>query len=241
MTGKGRPPRATTVALLPVVVVLGLLVLVWAAATGPVRLFGPAAERSVTLTPPRTAPSPTASQSSGMPTYRELTKGVRPTWDGSWVRELVLYALLIAVVLGVLAALRSMWRHRWRPPERPAAVEVDVVTGDALAAAIEEDADAQLEAVDRGGPRDGIVACWVRLEEIVAAAGLTPRRSETSAELVKRLLVALDLDPRAIGRLAVLYREARFSEHHLGEDRRAEARSALRALHEDLRSRGRVA
>ena len=93
--------------------------------------------------------------------------------------------------------------------------------------------------MDRGGPRDGIVACWVRLEEIVAAAGLAPRRSETSAELVTRLLMALDLDPRAIGRLAALYREARFSEHHLGEDRRAEARSALRALHEDLRSRGR--
>ena len=70
-------------ALLPVAVVLGLLVLVWAATTGPVRLFGPAAERSVTVTPPRTTRSPTADQSSGLPTYARSPRGVRPTADGS--------------------------------------------------------------------------------------------------------------------------------------------------------------
>jgi hypothetical protein len=48
------------------------------------------------------------------------------------------------------------------------------------------------------------------------------------------VLHALDLDPHAIGELARLYREARFSEHELGEDVRARAREALRLLERDL-------
>jgi hypothetical protein len=48
------------------------------------------------------------------------------------------------------------------------------------------------------------------------------------------VLHALDLDPRAIERLARLYREARFSRHPLGEDARAQAAAALEALHADL-------
>ena len=73
------------------------------------------------------------------------------------------------------------------------------------------------------------MACWLRLEEVVAEAGVPPRRSETSAEFVVRVLHSLDLDPRAIGALAALYREARFSEHELGEDARTAARAALAA------------
>jgi hypothetical protein len=67
-----------------------------------------------------------------------------------------------------------------------------------------------------------------------------PRRSETSAEFVVRTLRAIDVDPRPIGALAALYREARFSDHELGEARRTAAREALQALHEELRGRGAV-
>jgi hypothetical protein len=240
VTGTGRTPRAAVVALLPPAVAACVLVLLWAATTGPVRVFGPGSDDAVSATPPSTTPSPTADEAGDLPTYRDLTRDVRPTWDGSWVGELLLYTLLIGLALGALVLLRRLWRHRWRPPQRPTVVGDDVVTVDALATALEEDADAQLDAVAEGGPRDGIVACWLRLEEIAAAAGHAARPSETSAELVTRLLVDLDLDPRPIGRLAALYREARFSEHRLGEDSRAEARSALRALHDELRARGRV-
>jgi hypothetical protein len=47
-------------------------------------------------------------------------------------------------------------------------------------------------------------------------------------------LHTLDLDPRAIGELSHLYREARFSEHELDETARTTARSALQQLHSDL-------
>ncbi len=82
------------------------------------------------------------------------------------------------------------------------------------------------------------MACWLRLEESVAACGVTPRPAETSTELVTRVLRSLDVDPRSVATLARLYREARFSDHVLGEDGRDQARAALRTLSEDLASAG---
>jgi hypothetical protein len=76
----------------------------------------------------------------------------------------------------------------------------------------------------------------LRLEEAVAAAGVRPGVAETSTELVSRVLHSLDVDPRAVATLAALYREARFSEHPMGEDARAAARASLTRLHEDLRA-----
>ena len=74
----------------------------------------------------------------------------------------------------------------------------------------------------------------------MAAAGLPRSRHETSAEFVVRVLHRLDLDPRAIGELAALYREARFSDHQLGEEARERARAALERLHADLPAAGSV-
>ncbi|MGA9748583.1 MAG: DUF4129 domain-containing protein, partial [Nocardioides sp.] len=85
-----------------------------------------------------------------------------------------------------------------------------------------------------GSPRNGIVACWARLEDAVADAGVPRNRHETSAEFTVRVLHVLDLDPRAIGDLARLYREARFSEHELAESARDDARDALARLQSDL-------
>jgi len=229
------------VALLPTVVVLGLLVLVWAASTGPVRILG-----SSTAAPPSGRPPPSASASaspsdtSGPLTFRDVTKGVEPTWDLSWVGELLGYAFLIGVALAVFLLARWLWVHRWHAPDRPVDASFEVLPSTALRDALHDDAQAQLDAVESGGPRDGIVACWLRLEEIVSSAGLPPRRSETSAEFVARVLGRLELDPRVVEALAELYREARFSEHHMGETSRTAARSALLLLHDDLRSRGAV-
>jgi hypothetical protein len=215
-------------------VVLGLLLLVWAATTGPVGMFS-ASGRTRDFTPP---PQPTlsASPSEGPGNLRELTRDVRPSFDLSWVGDLIAWALLIGVCGAAALAGRWLWHRRWRPPPKPVEVDFDVLP-DRVGDALRDDAPTQLAAVAEGDPRNGIVACWLRLEEVVAAAGHPRRRSETSSELVVRVLHSLDLDPRAIGTLAALYREARFSEHHLGEDARTTAESALRTLHEDLRPR----
>ncbi len=92
--------------------------------------------------------------------------------------------------------------------------------------------------LDLGTPRGAIIDAWLALEEGAAAAGVTPRPSETPAELVIRIIDELDADSRAAGQLSRLYRRARFSSHEIEEADRAAARVALAALESSLRAAG---
>ena len=234
VTGRERRPPVVPTALLPAGVVLGLLVLVWAATTGPVRMLHDSGRRYV-FQPPPPPPSPSdADPTTG--NLREVTKDIRPLADLSWLGDLIATAVLLLFCVAVFLGLRWLWLHRWHPPEQPEEVAFDVLPG-RVAESISRDRDAQLEAVTEGSPRNGIVACWLRLQASVQEAGVPPRPSDTAAEFVQRTLRSLDLDPRAIASLASLYREARFSEHPVGEDARAAARTALETLHADLASR----
>ena len=58
--------------------------------------------------------------------------------------------------------------------------------------------------------------------------------SRTPTELVAEVLGGFNVDPAAIERLAALYREARFSEHPIGEEQREAAREALQTVREGL-------
>ena len=49
-----------------------------------------------------------------------------------------------------------------------------------------------------------------------------------------RVLDLVDADQPAVSRLGALYREARFSEHALTEEHRAEAVAALDAIHRTI-------
>jgi hypothetical protein len=238
VTGKRGHPRIAPAALLPAGVVLALVVLAWAAATGPVRLASPSGRVRDVASPPPSSASPSDGTDPG--NLREVTRDVRPRFDLSWLGDLLIYALLVGLCVAVFLGARRLWLHRWHPPEKPAVVEFEVLPQVSVQEALRADADAQLTAVGEGSVRNGIVGCWLRLEQIVADAGYPRSPAETSSEFVVRVLKSLDLDPRAAATLAALYREARFSEHRLGEDKRTAARSALQALHDDLRVRGAV-
>lgn len=212
-----------------------LLLLVLAATTGPVGVMTASGRRFVF--------HPHALQHhvprSRLPqNAKQLTRNVPQTLDLSWLGTLIAWVIVVTVCLAGFFAARYLWRNRWRAPARPVEVDFDVLPEDAVAEALREDAEGQLAAVRHGTPADGIVRCWLRLEEAITGAGLPPRRSETSAEFTVRVLRALDIDPRAIGTLARLYREARFSEHQLDETARAAAVSALERLHRDLNQLG---
>lgn len=169
-----------------------------------------------------------------MPTYQQLTRHVHSVLDLSWIGDLLGWVALMVLVLGTFVALRHLWRHRWHSPARPVSTDAQPLPDHELAEALGRDVGDQLAMVERGGPRDAIVACWAHLEEAVTAYGVPARVSETSSELVTRVLHGLDVDPRAVADLAELYREARFSQHPMGEEHRLGARTALRALRADL-------
>ena len=102
---------------------------------------------------------------------------------------------------------------------------------------IVRDADQQLALLREGSPRNGIVACWHRFEVQAEAVGIGREPWETSAEFTLRVLDLVSADEHAVAELAVLYREARFSDHDLGEPVRSSAVDALERIHRGLGAR----
>lgn len=210
-------------------IALGLLL--WVTNSRSIRVMGPPKDpfnlpRATlrTQTPP---PAPTG------------TPPPRPSIDMSQVHHgttvLGLLFTVVAVLVGVIvvaAVAYYVYRLVRFRQERPRAAGFDTLPD--VAASVVDDAEAQLAALATGEPRNAIVACWLRLEEVVAGAGLPRRPSETSAQFTTRVLGSLHVDADALQELARLYRVARFSTHDLGEPDRDHAVTLLRRVHDDL-------
>jgi hypothetical protein len=212
-------------------VALAVLLLCWAAAAGPASLV---ADRDGGLRRPPAELTESPSESDSW-APGERPPRTRSGVDLSWLGTLLIWAAGIAVVTLVGLALRAAWRVRWRRPSRPEELDFETLEDTALVRqALRRDAPRLAASLDQGAPADGIVGCWLSLERSVADAGVPRARWETSGEYAVRVLHALDLDPRAVGGLAALYREARFSDHPLGEDARAAARRHLNRIAAEL-------
>ncbi|GAA5156511.1 hypothetical protein GCM10023340_44610 [Nocardioides marinquilinus] len=223
---------------------LVLLLAVWAASTGP---GDPLPGEGVQ--PARVTPSETEQTSAPV----EVDEGGEEPDDEGSLNTLmsivlgVIGAAMLASVLWLLLAVRPQLRRERRRRARTqqdhtlGADDADVVR--AVGAALADDAEEQLRALEEGSPRNGIVACWHRFEVRAAAVGVAREPWETSSEFTMRLLDLVAADDRAVGRLALRYREARFSDHPVTEADRGEARDALTVVQEGLRARpsGRVA
>ncbi|HYH73482.1 MAG TPA: DUF4129 domain-containing protein [Nocardioides sp.] len=161
-----------------------------------------------------------------------------------WVK--VLTWTFLTAVLGAMLALvvyvAMLARDRWRRPARQAAREqVEFTTLDEpgrLVEAISEDASEQDDLLREGDPRNAIVAAWLRFEVQGDVAGVGRRSWETSSEYAIRILDLVSADSGAVNRLAGLYREARFSDHSITEEHRAEALAALTGIRRSLGVRG---
>ena len=240
----GRRAPTTAVAAMAGVVLLVTLLMTWAATSGPGEVLagdGPSAQ-PLTQTP--TAP-PGRRSTAPAPQARDTTP---PNGGLVTVIKAVVAVLLVVVVLLALGALALLLRWLWerwelrrRPPPPPPAVDFDVVGAPArVAEALARDAGAQRAALLGGSVRNGIVECWRRFEERAGAVGVVREEWETSSEFVLRVLDLADADSRPVARLAALYREARFSDHPLGEVERAEALAALEEIHRGLAHAARV-
>ena len=213
---------------------VAVVLLLWVSSVGPVRLLGaPRAPFGLPKAPRPAVPTghlPTPKGSAPPQPTIDFSQGAEaPGWFSLLIKALVV--LLIAVV--VLALLRYVLALLRARAERAPDTGFDVLPQGP--AAVVDDAEAQLAALGTGSPRNAIVACWLRLEDAVAEAGMPRRPSETSAELTARVLRQWSVDADAIADLAGLYREARFSRHEMTEPSRTAAVEALRRLHADLR------
>ena len=83
--------------------------------------------------------------------------------------------------------------------------------------------------------RNGIVACWVLLEETAAEVGVTtPARPRPPPSSWCASCTRSTSTRARSARLAGLYHEARFSTHPLPADARSRAEQALAGIHADL-------
>lgn len=141
-------------------------------------------------------------------------------------------ALLLTVVVLAIRVIRR--RRRAAPPESAREAPDRALLTDRRAAR-------QARMVREGSPREAIIATWLDLERLVAAAGVPRRPSETSSELVVRVLDDREVPAAALTDLAALFREARFSTHEPTEALRERAAGDLDAVHAALGARGRGA
>ncbi|MDF1602997.1 DUF4129 domain-containing protein [Nocardioides sp. YIM 152315] len=235
--------RAGTVAvtLVSVGVVLAVLLVTWAASIGPHDVLRGEGWQPETTVSPTPADGAATAQAQPDPDDAETV----PHNEG------LLHVL--ALVLNVAAAVLAAWllvrltrwtrrarRERRRRIARQRALggaEFDVMEpGAAVARDLLADADAQRDLLSGGTPRNAVVACWHRFEVTAAAAGIERKPWETSSEYTLRILDLVAADTAAVGRLAGLYREARFSEHDLSEDDRSAALAALDEVHRTIRA-----
>ena len=158
------------------------------------------------------------------------TTGLARVW---WVLGGIALALLLAVVV-VLAIRVIRRRRRAAPPESARTAPGRALLTDRRAAH-------QARMLREGSPREAIIAAWLDLERLVAAAGVPRRPSETSSELVVRVLDDREVPAAALTDLAALFREARFSTHEPTEALRERAAGDLDAVHAALGARGRRA
>lgn len=168
---------------------------------------------------------------------QDVDGGGQGAGGGSFVELLLRLALVVAMLVGavivlvtVLRVLRQLkFSRRARRPE----VRWDIAepTGHEELAEV---VDAGLRALQTGVVADAIIACWVKLEEAAAGAGVERDPAETAAELTARVLHRHDVTVDSIATLLDLYREARYSEHGMGDESRAVAQAALARVRADL-------
>lgn len=233
--------RTVITAIVSVAALAVAAVLVWAATTGPVGVVGEL---------PRSQPGTVQLDDNNDKPAREKEPAddsdanepgdTLGSPDVHWLADLFTFLLLLGAVWVAVLALRQLMAQLVRddPEQEP---DVDVgVTADAESAreAMTRDRERHEEALAAADIRNGIVACWVLLEEAAAEAGFPRRPSETPTEFVVHVLHSLDVDPRPVAELAGLYHEARFSSHRLSDSSRARAEAALAGIHSGLSAVG---
>lgn len=162
-----------------------------------------------------------------------------PGWIGT--AALVLFGLVIIAGVGLVGwtLIGGAGRRATRAlPNQVARPATGRTTDDVVAAL-----DAGLVELDDRDtdPRTAVIACWVRLEEAAANAGVPRHAGDTPTDLVTRLLrsdppagVPAIVSADVLAAFAGVYREARYATHPVDERMRSQARSALQRLRAEL-------
>lgn len=225
--GPARRPLAVLGAIL--LLVVGALVLVIAAAHVTPTGYAPVRAQDVHVAPGVPLPLPTLP--SLPPRHHD-----HPSNSQGALALLAIIGLCLAIAAAVLSVIiHSVHMPRLRRRERAAyqlAPESMLGVAEQMTAAVESG----MGELDAERPvRDSIIACWQRLRVSAADAGIAPVPSDTPEQAINRVLAASGARAEPLAALAELYREARFSRHAMDGAAVTAARDALGAILADLR------
>ncbi|MEU7997101.1 DUF4129 domain-containing protein [Micromonospora sp. NPDC049060] len=169
----------------------------------------------------------------------QATQASIPQWIAT--AAIVLLGLAILVVFGYLTwtLVRGAIRRTTRALPAQRSRRTPEGTAREVAAAL----DAGLEELDDRDtdPRTAVIACWVRLEQAAAGAGVPRLAGDTPTDLVTRLLrgdpsvgIPAIASADVLAEFAHVYREARYASREVDERTRDQARAALRRLRGEL-------
>ncbi|MET8230108.1 DUF4129 domain-containing protein [Micromonospora sp. NPDC005298] len=170
----------------------------------------------------------------------EATQAHIPQWIATVAMVLLGLAILAALSYLGWILLRGLRRRR---ATRALPAQFSRRTAEGAAREVVAALDAGLVDLDDRDtdPRVAVIACWVRLEEAAATAGVPRRAGDTPTDLVSRLLrgdpaagVPAIVSADVLAELAYVYREARYATRPVDERTRDQARSALRRLRGEL-------
>jgi hypothetical protein len=220
--------------LLLVVAALSIAGLAAAAGTGLSGGLLPPPEEDTALPPEESTPQATGSPPADGPGQARDPEVEFPGWL-TWSATVLFLGLVVGVVgLFLYVGARYLLTERVirrQLRDRAASQPAGQVDPEAVRAAVR----AGLVDIDAGGdPRRAVIACWLRLERLAAAAGTARLAADTPADLVARLLAAHRVGERALGRLAGAYRLARYAPAEVGEQLLVTAREALREVDAEL-------
>lgn len=144
------------------------------------------------------------------------------------IAGITLVSLLAITLLVILYYLLKSLLRKIEPPA-PSAARGSGLEFESEPEPLRAAVRAGLAELDEGDdPRSAVIACWLRLEHAVAAAGSPPLEADTPEELVARLPETYD--GTALLELKQVYHLARYAPHEVREEQRASARRALRRL-----------
>ncbi|HEU4949111.1 MAG TPA: DUF4129 domain-containing protein [Kribbella sp.] len=227
-----RHRSALVAAIVAVLGVAAVALVVLASAGGSAR---PVSESTITRSPEpiptqTVTPEVTAPTGIAAPPADQVKPFEMPAWASALWQAAVYAAATVLILLILRAVYRTLREVELPVAEENPAEDWERVKADRLAEAVE----AGLDAVGSGTATDAVIACWIALEEAAASAGVARAAAETPSEFTVRVLGVGGISEPELNRLAELYREARYSSRGSTEEARAQARTALSRLRDEL-------